>query len=63
MALPDHFINPYVGKRYLDSATEVLSVGLEHLADPENFVKLYRQNPEHLFLTQGALQSTPEVKW
>jgi hypothetical protein len=56
-AFPDHFVDPYVGKQYADMATEVLSVGLEHLADAKGLVRLYRQDSEHFFLTLGALQA------
>jgi len=63
VALEDSFVDPYVGKQYPDLATEVLSVGLEHFADEHRFVKLYQQDPEHLFLTLGALQCAHGKNW
>lgn len=62
-ALEDSFIDPYVGKLYPDLATEVLSTGLEHMADEQLFVQLYRRDPEHLFLTLGALQTLNAGRW
>ena len=57
VALEDTFVNPYVGKIYPDMATEVLSMGLEHFASPELLTKLYQRDPEHVFLTLGAIQT------
>lgn len=54
-AFEDTFVNPYVGKRYADTATEVLSMGLEHFANGSLFTRLYQGDPEHLFLTLGAI--------
>lgn len=62
MALEDSFADPYVGKLYPDMATEVLSMGLEHFSDDSRFVKLYRQDPEHLFLTLGAIELLKDKK-
>lgn len=48
VAKPDKFLDPYVGKSYGASATEVVSMGLEHLyADPVGF---YRKDPGHFEL-------------
>lgn len=63
VAFEDHFIDPYVGKKYSDAATEVLSVGLEHFADDKLFTKLYQQDPEHLFLTLGAIETARKGNW
>jgi hypothetical protein len=63
LALEDSFVDPYVGKVYPDMATEVLSMGLEHFADEKRWVKLYQQDPEHLFLTLGALQTLSQEGW
>ena len=57
VALQDHFVNPYVGKVYPDLASEVLSMGLEHFAGNQELVKLYSQDPEHFFLTLGAIKT------
>ncbi|MBT9584119.1 hypothetical protein IV102_12330 [bacterium] len=57
VALEDTFVNPYVGKVYPDMATEVLSMGLEHFSSPELLTKLYQRDPEHVFLTLGAIKT------
>ncbi|MBX3170494.1 MAG: hypothetical protein KF760_24015 [Candidatus Eremiobacteraeota bacterium] len=56
VALEDTFIDPYVGKVYPDLASEVLSMGLERFSSKAELVKLYTQDPEHFFLTLGAIQ-------
>jgi hypothetical protein len=63
VALEDSFADPYIGKQYNYGATEVLSVGLDHFASPERFIKLYQQDPEHVFLTLGALEKMGATKW
>lgn len=53
IAKPDKFFNPYAGKIY-DNATEVLSMGLEHLTkDPINF---YKSDPEYVNFIIGVLR-------
>lgn len=63
VALENHFVDPYVGKQYPDSATEVLSVGLEHFESPEKMLKLYKRDPEHFFLTLGSIESLKRGGW
>lgn len=64
VALEDTFVNPYVGKIYPDLATEVLSMGLEHFASSELLAKLYQRDPEHVFLTLGAIQTMQgKIDW
>jgi hypothetical protein len=63
VALEDSFVSPYIGKQYKSGDTEVHSMGLEHFASPELFVKLYQQDPEHVFLTLGALEKMGQTKW
>lgn len=64
VALQDTFIDPYVGKVYPDLATEVLSMGLERFTSKKELVKLYTQDPEHFFLTLGAIQTMhSKEKW
>jgi SPP1 gp7 family putative phage head morphogenesis protein len=53
--IPDEFITPYVGRPYytnkgLDSATEVISVGVEHFASPELMFRLYSVDPDHFHM-------------
>lgn len=64
IALEDHFVDPYVGKVYPDLATEVLSMGLERFSSSQELVKLYSGDPEHFFLTMGALDTMrSKSKW
>jgi hypothetical protein len=53
LAYPDRFIDPYIGKLYTDpkmfdtDTTEVMSVGFECFATPNQVVELYKKDPEH----------------
>jgi hypothetical protein len=49
-ALPDNFIDHYVGKLYGNGLTEVHSVGLEAFSNPRSLVDLYKGDPEHFRL-------------
>ena len=49
-ALPDSFIDHYVGKLYGQGITEVHSMGLQAFADPDKLVDLYQKDPEHFRL-------------
>lgn len=53
-ALPDDFVDPYVGKLYT-FATEVESVGLEHFVNGFSMAELYRDDPDHFFLVLGTI--------
>ena len=57
IAYPGKYIDPYVGKVYKENGgpTEVLSMGIQHFSTPEDMMSLYEQDPEHFFLTIGAL--------
>lgn len=60
VAFPGNYISPYVGKVYdttrpNSSSTEVLAMGLQHFSSADDMATLYRQDPEHFFLTIGAL--------
>ena len=56
--LPDEFITPYVGRPYrrgysqgyADTATEVISMGVEHFASPELMFRLYSVDPDHFHM-------------
>ena len=64
VALQDTFVDPYVGKVYPDLASEVLSMGLERFSSKSDLVKLYRQDPEHFYLTLGAIKTMhSKDKW
>jgi hypothetical protein len=49
-ALPDDFIDHYVGKLYGNGITEVHSMGLQAFANPRDLVDLYKGDPEHFRL-------------
>lgn len=64
IAVPDKFVNPYVGKLYLQKnndkvelglSTEVLSTGFERMATPDSMARFYLSDPEHFKLTLGAI--------
>ena len=54
IALPDKFIDPYVGKIY-PSSTEVFSMGLQHFTDKESMLDLLKRDREHILLIVGAI--------
>jgi hypothetical protein len=54
MATPDDFVSPYVGRIYDHDSTEVISMGLEHMANAQSLQKIYRKDKEHLFFALGA---------
>ena len=58
---PDKFVDPYVGKIY-DSATEVLSMGLQHFESPESMVELWKKDKQHFKLMTNFLQEARDVQ-
>lgn len=56
VALPDRFINPYVGKVYPTRYTEAVSVGLEHFASAGRMAELAAKDPEHFALVLGMVR-------
>ncbi|NEZ65532.1 DUF1073 domain-containing protein [Leptolyngbyaceae cyanobacterium CCMR0082] len=56
IAVPDRFIDPYVGRDYGDRATEVFSMGIEHFSSARGMQQLYLKDPEHFYLTLGAIR-------
>jgi hypothetical protein len=53
VAHADRFINPYVGKEYPGSSTEVVSMGIEHMMrDPQWF---YEHDREHFLFTKYVM--------
>jgi hypothetical protein len=54
---PDKFIHPYVGKVYNDSATEVISMGLELFAHSWTMHNFHKQDPEHFYFVLGAIHT------
>ncbi|MEI7672265.1 MAG: hypothetical protein WCK00_09155, partial [Deltaproteobacteria bacterium] len=59
-AYKDKWIDPYVGKVYPD-ATEVFSMGMSTLADPESLINVLNKDPEHLSLMLGVCLSKPYI--
>jgi hypothetical protein len=57
VALRDHYYNPYVGKVYQTSATEVVSMGFDHFASPDLLVELRARDPSHFnFIMEKVLK-------
>jgi len=55
VAYPGRYLRPYVGKVYPYQATEVLSFGLEHMADPDSMTQLYIDDKEYFLFILGAI--------
>ncbi len=53
-ALPGKYYNPYLGKVYDDTSTEVVAMGMEHLSTPERMLELYEKQPELLEFVLGV---------
>lgn len=51
------FFHPYVGKIYLDGATEVFSMGVESFSDPETLVRRVAQDHKTMAFVSGFLQT------
>lgn len=54
IAYPDHFMHPYIGKIYPD-ASEVVSMSVERLADPEKLMEVAAKDADYLKLMLGEL--------
>lgn len=55
MALPDGFLDPYVGKLYFSGATEVASMGVQQFTSPEHMYQLYDADPEMFNIIVGMM--------
>lgn len=56
-AKPDHYIHPYVGKVYLISGnTEVVSMGIQHFADNESMLDLYKKDKDMFKFILGVIK-------
>jgi hypothetical protein len=62
-AYEDEFLNHYIGKYYVDS-TEVFSMGVQYLAEPEQAAYLAAKDPEMFKLIAGYLTTdlSPAMK-
>jgi hypothetical protein len=55
VAQSDKFINPYMGKRYNDGSTEIISMGLEYFfSDP---LKLAKDDPDYFMFMYDVLRA------
>jgi hypothetical protein len=59
MAHYDDYLNPYMGKVYNDSASEVWSMAVEHFADSISMRKLWKKHPELFEMVVGMSQMPP----
>jgi len=50
---PDKFIHPYSGKRYGNAATEILSMGMQHIQDEPH--RFFLHDPDYFYFTLGQL--------
>ena len=56
-AYEDHFIHPYVGKRYDDGITEVTSMGFQCFANPKELSVLMEKDGEMMSLIMGIMKT------
>jgi hypothetical protein len=63
-AYKDTFIHEYIGKVYRDQITEVWSMGVQYLSNPEQAAMFIAKDPEMASLIAGYLQAelTPAMK-
>jgi hypothetical protein len=64
VAYKDSFVDPYVGKVYVDGVTEVFSMGVERLCNPKDATIFAAQDPEMFDLITGYLRTgvTPAMR-
>jgi hypothetical protein len=60
-AVPDNFVDPYVGKVYAHGSTEVFSMGLQYLSSPDVLEVLMQKDPDHLNMIIGYLSEKPRL--
>lgn len=61
-AFPDSFIDPYVGKDYSGTASEVFSMAVQNMASPAHLANFIEKDPEHFKLFLGVCQrQSPEL--
>ena len=56
-AYEDHFIHPYVGKKYDDGITEVMSMGFQCFANAKEISVLAEKDPEMMSLIVGIMKT------
>jgi len=57
IAYPDEFVSPYVGKITGKASSEVISVGVERLANGKSMRKFKEEDPEHFNFVIGVMLS------
>jgi hypothetical protein len=64
VAYKDSFISPYIGKVYQNQVTEVYSMGVQYLSNPELAASFIAKDPEMASLIAGYLQAelSPAMK-
>ncbi|MFA5920126.1 MAG: hypothetical protein WC856_02395 [Methylococcaceae bacterium] len=64
IAYKDDFISEYIGKVYYDQTTEVWSMGVQYLSNPETAASFIAKDPEMAKLIAGYLQAdlSPAMK-
>lgn len=62
VAVIDNFVDPYVGKKYENGSTEVISMGLERFSTPEEMQKFRDKDPEHFHYILGVLAYVNNLK-
>lgn len=61
-AYKDHWINPYIGKYYENGTTEVFSMAMEYLSNPQTAAMFVQKDPEMAALVIGYLKEG-KSKW
>lgn len=64
VAVPDKFIDPYVGKVYNtpfgELSTEVISMGIERFSSPEQMRRFREKDPDHFHFILGVLTNNED---
>lgn len=61
VAYKDSWLDPYIGKDYGQTATEVISMGMQQLASVPAMFDLHEKDPEHLAFMLGLCASKPVI--
>lgn len=57
IAYPGKYLHPYIGKKYEDFCTEVISMGMEQFTSPRRLAKFAADHPDHFAFLIGVLGS------
>lgn len=61
VAYKDSWLDPYIGKDYGQTATEVISMGMQQLASIPMLFELQEKDPEHLAFMLGLCMTKPVI--